>query len=138
MAFLQPGLKRAFSAMLFLGAEFLGLRSISANLRSLGLYTEDLSCLSAIARRPPSLFELRRGEGGRDSVKVAQYEVLGNDAKKQVRPGRDDRIAWRLVSHAAQRLPASLDRPVPPSSRRRSKGERGGLTTADRPGRIAL
>jgi hypothetical protein len=44
-------------------------------------------------------------------VKVAQYEVLGNDAKRQVRPGRDDRIAWRLVSHAAQRLPASLDRP---------------------------
>jgi hypothetical protein len=37
-------------------------------------------------------------------VKVAQYEVLGNDAKRQVRPGRDDRIAWRLVSHAAQRL----------------------------------
>jgi hypothetical protein len=73
-------------------------------------------------------------------VKVAQYEVLGNDAKRQVRPGsgRDDRIAWRWVSHAAQRLPASVNRPVPPSSRRRSKGERGGLTTADRPGRIAL
>jgi hypothetical protein len=44
-------------------------------------------------------------------VKVAQYEVLGNDAKRQVRPVRDDRIAWRLVSHAGQRLPASLDRP---------------------------
>jgi hypothetical protein len=42
-------------------------------------------------------------------VKVAQYEVLGNDAKRQVRPGRDDRIAWRLVSHAVQRLPALLD-----------------------------
>jgi hypothetical protein len=55
----------------------------------------------------------------RDSVKVAQYEVLGNDAKRQVRPARDDRIAWRLVLRAAQRLPASLDRPVPPSSRRR-------------------
>jgi hypothetical protein len=27
----------------------------------------------------------------RDSVKVAQYEVLGNDAKRYVRPGRDDR-----------------------------------------------
>jgi hypothetical protein len=25
----------------------------------------------------------RRGEGGRDLVKVAQYEVLGNDAKKK-------------------------------------------------------
>jgi hypothetical protein len=33
MAFLRPGLKRAFSAMLFLGAEFLGLRPISVNLR---------------------------------------------------------------------------------------------------------
>jgi hypothetical protein len=66
-------------------------------------------------------------------VKVAQYEVLGNDAKRQVRPGsgRDDRIAWRLVWHAAQRLPTSLDRPVPPSSRRRSKGERGGLAGTD-------
>jgi len=71
--------------------ESLGRSPISANLRSLGLYTEDLS--------------------RRDSVKVAQYEVLGNDAKRQVRPGRDARIAWRLVSHAAQRLPASLDRP---------------------------
>jgi hypothetical protein len=47
----------------------------------------------------------------RDLTKVAQYEVLGNDAKRNARPGRDDRIAWRLVSHAAQRLPASLDRP---------------------------
>jgi hypothetical protein len=37
---------------------FLGLRPIRANLRSLRLYTEDLS--------------------RRDSVKVAQYEVLGN------------------------------------------------------------
>jgi hypothetical protein len=116
-----------------------GLTPISANLRSLGLYSEDLSRL---VRRSLEVaffrFELRRGEGGRDSVKVAQYEVLGNDAKRQVRPGRDDRIAWRLVWHVAQRLPASLDRPVPPSSRRRSKGERGGLTTADRQGRIAL
>jgi hypothetical protein len=52
-------------------------------------------------------------------VKVAQYEVLGNDAKRQVRPykGRSNRLAL-VVSHAAQRLPASLDRPVPPSSRR--------------------
>jgi hypothetical protein len=111
------------------------------------LYTEDLSRPVRRSPEPPSFFELRRArntkaaprsEGGRDSVKVAQYEVLGNDAKRQVRPGRDDRIAWRLVSHAVQRLPALLDRPVPPSSRRGSKGERGGLTTADRPGRIAL
>jgi hypothetical protein len=52
-------------------------------------------------------------------VKVTQYEVLGNGAKRRVRPGRDDRNAWLLVSHEAQRLPALVDRPVPPSSRRR-------------------
>jgi len=52
-------------------------------------------------------------------VKVAQYEVLGNGAKRHVRPARDDRNAWLLVSHAAQRLPPLVDRPVPPSSRRR-------------------
>jgi hypothetical protein len=85
-------------------------------------------------------------------VKVAQYEVLGNDAKRHVRPVRDDRNVRLLVSHAAPRLPASVDRPVPPSSRRRfavarpfssrarrsSKSEGGILTTADRPGRMAL
>jgi len=27
----------------------------------------------------------------KDSMKVAQYEVLGNDAKRHVRPARDDR-----------------------------------------------
>jgi hypothetical protein len=108
--------------------ESLARRSpISANLRSSGLYTEDLS--RPVRHRPKATFALRatarpqregratakrrRGEGGRDSVKVAQYEVLGNDAKKQVRPVRDDRIAWRLVWHAAQQLPASLDRPFP-------------------------
>jgi hypothetical protein len=47
--------------------ESLGRSPISANLRSLGLYTEDLS--------------------RRESVKVAQYEVLRNNAKRQVRPG---------------------------------------------------
>jgi hypothetical protein len=45
-------------------------------------------------------------------VKVAQYEVLGNDAKRQVRPVRDDRNVRRLVSHPAQRLLALVDRPV--------------------------
>jgi hypothetical protein len=57
-------------------------------LKRLGLYAEDLS--------------------RRDSVKVAQYEVLGNDAKRHVRPVsvRDDRNVRLLVSHAARRLPA--------------------------------
>src|ERR1700730_10428532 len=70
----------------------LGLSPRSVNLRGLGLYAEDLS--------------------RRDSVKVAQYEVLGNGANRRVRPGRDDRNAWLLVSHAAQRLPVLVDRPV--------------------------
>jgi hypothetical protein len=45
-------------------------------------------------------------------VKVAQYEVLGNDAKRPVRPARDDRNVRLLVSHAAQRLRPLVDRPV--------------------------
>jgi hypothetical protein len=61
-------------------------------LKRLGLYAEDLSW--------------------RDSVKVAQYEVLGNNAKRHVRPVRDDRNVRLLVSHAAQRLPALVDRPI--------------------------
>jgi hypothetical protein len=54
---------------------------ISANLRRLGLYAEDLS--------------------RKDAVKVAQYEVLGNDAERHVRPVsvRDDRNVRLLVSH---------------------------------------
>jgi hypothetical protein len=73
-------------------------------LKGLGLYAEDLCRL---VRRSPE------GEGGRDSVKVeAQYEVLGNEAKRQVRPIRDDRNARLLVWHVAQRLLAFVDRPV--------------------------
>jgi hypothetical protein len=93
MAFLRPGLKRAFSAMLFLGVEFLGLRPISVNLRSLGLYVEDLS--------------------RRDSVKVAQYEVLGNDAKRHVRPARDDRK--RSAFDLARRSAIASNRSIVPS-----------------------
>jgi len=50
----------------------------------------------------------------RDPVKVAQYEVLGDETKRYVRPICiwDDRNARLLVSHAAQRLPAFVDRPV--------------------------
>ena len=44
-------------------------------LKSLGLSGEDLS--------------------RRDLMKVAQYEVLGNDAKRHVRPARDDRNVRR-------------------------------------------
>jgi hypothetical protein len=80
-------------------------------------------------------------------VKVAQYEVLGNGAKRHVRPAiRDDRN-FRLWS----RTPLSDCQHwsiVPPSlrcraafssrARRSSKSEGGILTTADRPGRIGL
>jgi len=38
----------------------------------------------------------------RDLVIEAQYEVLGNEAKRHGRPIRDDRNAWILVSHATQ------------------------------------
>jgi hypothetical protein len=44
--------------------------------KALGLYGEDLSRL---VRRSPE------GEGGRDAVEEAQYEVLGNEAKRHVR-----------------------------------------------------
>jgi hypothetical protein len=51
-------------------------------LKRLGLRGDELSRL---VRRSPGgrLLDLNfgRGEGGRDSVKVAQYEVLGNEAK---------------------------------------------------------
>jgi hypothetical protein len=44
-------------------------------------------------------------------VKVAQYEVLGNDAKRHAVP--DGTIeTFGLGSYAAQRLPALVDRPV--------------------------
>jgi hypothetical protein len=36
--------------------------------------------------------------GPEDLVKVAQYEVLGDDSKRDVRPGRDDRNARPLAS----------------------------------------
>jgi len=46
--------------------------------------------------------ELRQGEGGRDSLKVAQYEVLRNDAKRRVRPVRDDRnVRFGLARRSA-------------------------------------
>jgi hypothetical protein len=64
-------------------------------LKSLGLFGEDLS--------------------RRDSMKVARYPAaagLGNDAKRHVRPARDDRNIRLLVSPTSQRLPAFVDRPV--------------------------
>jgi hypothetical protein len=58
-------------------------------------------------------------------VKVAQHEVLGNDAQRHVRPGRDDRNARLLVSDAVQRLPAfrrsSHSSFVPPSLEERTR-----------------
>jgi len=68
--------------------------------------------LSAVAWKPRFRLELCRGEGGRDSMKEAQYEVLGNDAKRHVRPARDDRNIRLLVSRTARRLSAPVDCPV--------------------------
>jgi hypothetical protein len=49
----------------------------------------------------------------RDLTKVAQYEVLGNDAKRNARPGRDDRNVLLLVSHLQLReRKRRIDRPV--------------------------
>jgi hypothetical protein len=62
-------------------------------------------------------------------VKVAQYEALGNDAKRHVRPGRDDRkhLAFGLARRSAV---ASIGRS--------SRSSFVVLTMADKPGRIAL
>jgi hypothetical protein len=46
-------------------------------------------------------------------MKVAQYEVLGNDAKGNVRPARDDRNVWLLVFHIRLRgRKGQIDRPI--------------------------
>jgi hypothetical protein len=59
----------------------LGRSPISVNLRSLGLRVADLS--RPVRRSLEVAFSIRTtaGQGGRDSVKVAQYEVLGNVVK---------------------------------------------------------
>src|SRR5260221_526840 len=54
---------------------------------------------------------VRENQSRRDLTKVAQYDVLGNDARRRVRPARDDRNA-RLWSHAIPRAQAAIDRPV--------------------------
>ena len=49
----------------------------------------------------------------RDLPKVAQYEVLGNDAKRNARPDRDDRTVWLLVSYIWLReRKQPIDRPL--------------------------
>ena len=62
------------------------------NLKGLGLYGENLSWS--------------------DSVKIAQYEVLGMKQKDTSVPSGTIENARLLVLHAAQRLPAFVDRPV--------------------------
>ena len=43
----------------------------------------------------------------------AQYEVLGNGAKRDVRPARDDRKVWLLVCRMRlHQRKAAVDRPV--------------------------
>jgi hypothetical protein len=47
-------------------------------------------------------------------MKVAQYEVLGNNAKRGVRPARGTiEVFWLLVLwYAPSRAQATIDRPV--------------------------
>jgi hypothetical protein len=45
-------------------------------------------------------------------MKVAQYEVLGIDAKRDIRPGRDDRDVWLLVFLMPFTSVSNLDRPI--------------------------
>ncbi|MGA8482533.1 MAG: hypothetical protein WB696_31565 [Chthoniobacterales bacterium] len=45
-------------------------------------------------------------------MKVAQHEVVGNGAKRDVRPGRDDRNVRLLVSLMPLTSVSSLDRPI--------------------------
>ncbi len=54
---------------------------------------------------------------GWEAMKVAQYEVLGNDAKRDVRPGRDDRNLRLLVSR--MRLHDRKQPSIVPSGTRR-------------------
>jgi hypothetical protein len=71
---------------------------IGVNLRGLGLRGQDLSRL---VRRSPE------GEGGRDSVKVAQHPPRRTGKwRAKIRPSRHDGNARLLVSDAAQLLPA--------------------------------
>jgi hypothetical protein len=51
--------------------------AMRVNIRLSSIRRRPLPGLSAVARRPPSLFERRRGEGGRDHLIVAHYEVVG-------------------------------------------------------------
>jgi hypothetical protein len=75
----------------------------------------------------------------RDLMKVAQYEVLGYDAKRHARPARDDRNVGLLASQTQLcEREQPVDRPVSPSSSRSSKSGGGVLTTADKPGRLTL
>jgi hypothetical protein len=53
----------------------------------------------------------------RDPMKVAQYEVLGNEAKREVRPARDDRNVRLPISRT--RLPECKHPSIVPSGTRR-------------------
>lgn len=60
-----------------------------------------------------SHFGMREDRSSRDPMKLAQYEVLGNDAKGDIRPAiRDDRNDRLLISHAPLQAKAAVDRPV--------------------------
>jgi hypothetical protein len=70
-------------------------------------------------------------------VKVAQYEVLGNDAKRHVRPGRDDRKrpAFGLARRSAI---ANFRSIVPFLLRRPDYGGQAGTDSSFKNGNPAL
>jgi hypothetical protein len=63
--------------------------------------------LAAVFARP-----VRENQSRRDLTKVAQYEVLGNDAKNRSVPPGTIENSRLLVPCGAQRLQAFVDRPV--------------------------
>ena len=84
-------------------------------------------------------------------MKVAQYEVLGNDAKRRVVPQGtietfgfwsrtplSDCPHWSIVPFLLRPAVASLWRGLSLRARRSSKSEGGILTMADKPGRKPL
>ena len=90
----------AFPAVIF------GSGPAAAHLRQhkgYGWHGEDLYLL---VRRSPE------GEGGEGLSESGPVRSAGNEAKRHVRPARDDRNDRLLVSHAAQLLSAPIDRPV--------------------------
>src|ERR1700730_239582 len=69
---------------------------------SLSVWQQEKSRESLRSSTRKSAKVLGENQPRRDLMKVAQYEVLGNNTKRGVRPARDDRNARLFVSHATR------------------------------------